>query len=553
MDTTFSSGWKLIDKPDSPRSNHLLSVKGELPVLTCEADLHFVNERPFHLLEEFVMRFLVEVRGLERYESLHQQIATVLGLDAEGFVLPVLNRLQDAKAIELDGVGNVTVSERLRQRFDEGVWAEPGKVLSRKLRFLQISPPVQLSSSSVIGRMDETEADVELADLTALQTNFEERFSLHESQRLETVELQSGAWDSVLPVEIEAFDVGEGQWDWEPIDPETREVQPDWKPACVKAGVLEALEAEFDAQFLAAYPEGVEKSPPLKSIEPPKAAKIERFDAVAVRPRLIKEVRAAKQEIVMHYPWIKSGGLDQELINALQDALRRGVRVIITWGIAEAIEQEESHPDVVERLGKARLPQAKGVLLLAWVGNSHVKQAVFDRTLTMEGSQNNLSYRAQPGRKIRRESTNLIDDQAHADAVRYDLLFYLQDRLGEWMSSLRLTNAAEWLRHAKTALSSVVEADEFAANQLLASMPAGMSVSDRVHTATELLVWIQQRIAQGFSAKSWARDCLAQLVPHLEKSKTSPKLIKKQKKFVAALLQIDPQTQLPEELSSLAE
>lgn len=65
------------------------------------------------------------------------------------------------------------------------------------------------------------------------------------------------------------------------------------------------------------------------------------------RPLLIRALTEVQNTVVIISPWIKRGGMDNEVLGLIERAIKSGKRVVIGYGISE---QEDSDRRIIERL-----------------------------------------------------------------------------------------------------------------------------------------------------------------------------------------------------------
>lgn len=130
-----------------------------------------------------------------------------------------------------------------------------------------------------------------------------------------------------------------------------------------------------------------------------------------IKPRFLELIEEAKQEILILSPWIKDFAMEA-LIDPLTNAAKRGVRVIIAWGIDTKITAQvrEENRRWMERFKSAKLPCGLPGIFFVWTGNHHRKELIVDQEHYVIGSFNWLSYRGEEvgGLKIRGESALFI-------------------------------------------------------------------------------------------------------------------------------------------------
>ena len=79
------------------------------------------------------------------------------------------------------------------------------------------------------------------------------------------------------------------------------------------------------------------------------------------RPLLIRALTEVQNTVVIISPWIKRGGMDNEVLGLIERAIKSGKRVVIGYGISE---QEDSDRRIIERLQDLSSKNFKGKLEL---------------------------------------------------------------------------------------------------------------------------------------------------------------------------------------------
>lgn len=136
------------------------------------------------------------------------------------------------------------------------------------------------------------------------------------------------------------------------------------------------------------------------------------------RPILMRALAEAKQEICIVSPWLKKGSVDNELLNAMKGALKRGVRIVIRFGLGKRDADEE---DVMSDFREIKKGRHGSNLILERVGNTHEKLLVCDRRFVVVGSFNWLSFRGDASRGIRRERSLYLEDPATIEELAKEL------------------------------------------------------------------------------------------------------------------------------------
>ncbi len=116
---------------------------------------------------------------------------------------------------------------------------------------------------------------------------------------------------------------------------------------------------------------------------------------VEIRPAFLKALKEAHEQIIIYSPWMNEEVVDNAFLELLEDRVRRGVRILIGYGIGRD-EKKEERPvslSLIQRLRSVETVEGTPGIIAEWLGNSHAKEIVIDRKVHFSGSQNWLSYR----------------------------------------------------------------------------------------------------------------------------------------------------------------
>lgn len=119
------------------------------------------------------------------------------------------------------------------------------------------------------------------------------------------------------------------------------------------------------------------------------------------RSILINALKKSKKMVVILSPWIRFSGFDTELQNEIINSLKRGVNVIIGYGIAE---KDDSDPRAVEKIDNMKKQRYGKKLIFKKLGNTHEKVLLVDGEYVVITSFNWLSFRGNPNWGFRQES-----------------------------------------------------------------------------------------------------------------------------------------------------
>ena len=126
------------------------------------------------------------------------------------------------------------------------------------------------------------------------------------------------------------------------------------------------------------------------------------------RPLLFEAAQRAASELTIVSAWVNSRTLDDELCEALAEAIARGVTVRIAWGMGTRGEKDRNRlkgNEALDRLAR-KIPKRDKHRLITRRTETHEKFVICDDTFCAWGSFNWLSYRGQLDEKYRRETSS---------------------------------------------------------------------------------------------------------------------------------------------------
>ncbi len=119
------------------------------------------------------------------------------------------------------------------------------------------------------------------------------------------------------------------------------------------------------------------------------------------RPLLIDALDNASNTVVIVSPWIKSGGLNNEILWRIERALQRKTKVIIGYGISQ---KEDNDRWILKKLNDIKAkPYGKNLQLIR-LSNTHEKVLIKDNEFMVITSFNWLSFKGDPNKGFRQET-----------------------------------------------------------------------------------------------------------------------------------------------------
>lgn len=119
------------------------------------------------------------------------------------------------------------------------------------------------------------------------------------------------------------------------------------------------------------------------------------------RPLLLDALETAQNSIVIVSPWIKAGGLNNEILGRIERLLQRKTQVIIGYGISE---KEDSDKWILSRLSDIKKKGYGKNLHIVKLSNTHEKVLIKDNEYMVITSFNWLSFKGDPNRGFRQET-----------------------------------------------------------------------------------------------------------------------------------------------------
>lgn len=119
------------------------------------------------------------------------------------------------------------------------------------------------------------------------------------------------------------------------------------------------------------------------------------------RPLLLDALETAQNNVVIISPWIKAGGLNNEILGKIERALQRRTQVIIGYGISE---KEDNNKWILSKLSDIQKKGYGKRLHMVRLSNTHEKVLIKDNEYMVITSFNWLSFKGDPNRGFRQET-----------------------------------------------------------------------------------------------------------------------------------------------------
>lgn len=136
------------------------------------------------------------------------------------------------------------------------------------------------------------------------------------------------------------------------------------------------------------------------------------------RPLLLDALDNAQNIVVIVSPWIKSGGMNNEILGRIERALQRSTRVIIGYGISE---KEDSDRWILQRLTDIQKKKYGDKLLLVKLSNTHEKVLIKDNEYMVITSFNWLSFKGDPNKGFRQETGYYTESKEAINQMKANL------------------------------------------------------------------------------------------------------------------------------------
>lgn len=430
-------------------------LRTRLPYVHERARVRYLVERPFDVIEEFVVRSIVELGDMSGPET----IAQVLGFGQATFVEPVTGRLLRMGLVESDD-GRLRATDALAESFERRRWVEVREgefEAARELltgRRAKPTAPLREPTAEEAKHLSTHVSRTNAEEFTSWLVGGDGPIS---NARIHDVSMEAA--DGVGFVEdldiVVYADEEDGMWWWEPFAPDKGRLAVEARAACVQLGADEAALTALRAQEAELPPSAATPTPSAAKAEalaheeaPSSGVTVERYSTTRATHAIVERIGGATEEVIASFPWIKMGALTSDLLDAFRRALSAGASVYVTYGIAASPDEEESHPDAIAKLAGLRADNTGERVHVVWTGSSHVKEVVVDRRHYLGGSFNRLSFRGDPDSetgRIRRESVIYTDAPDVVDHCRQETAPLILKHLVRQNESAGLANSgSEW-------------------------------------------------------------------------------------------------------------
>lgn len=131
-----------------------------------------------------------------------------------------------------------------------------------------------------------------------------------------------------------------------------------------------------------------------------------------IREIFLAALKEAKEEINIISPWITKKVVDADFIRMLEEALKRGVRIKILYGISDPSSRQYGKPDETVPLAASLVKKFSryGDLFKMKYGQTHQKLLICDNRYFVDGSFNFLSFKGEFVDGTRSEGATYSED-----------------------------------------------------------------------------------------------------------------------------------------------
>ncbi|MBD2167338.1 hypothetical protein H6G04_23395 [Calothrix membranacea FACHB-236] len=107
-----------------------------------------------------------------------------------------------------------------------------------------------------------------------------------------------------------------------------------------------------------------------------------------IHQTFLEIINAAKFQIIIYSPWVNQVIANREILEVLEQAAKRGVSIIIGYGISPQTE-------IPETIQAIKIPEGLPYIQLAELAGSHIKEVIVDKQIYLCGSYQWLNYNGE--------------------------------------------------------------------------------------------------------------------------------------------------------------
>ncbi|CAD5952642.1 hypothetical protein PCC9214_02654 [Planktothrix tepida] len=135
------------------------------------------------------------------------------------------------------------------------------------------------------------------------------------------------------------------------------------------------------------------------------------------RPILEQALKESQKRLMIISPWIRASSVDKKFIQQFENLLKRGVQVLIGYGLGENDDKNSKSDIQAEKNLEKLANQYQGNFILKRLGDTHAKILISDGKFAVTTSFNWLSFKGDRDRTFRDERGTLVSDPQKIDEL----------------------------------------------------------------------------------------------------------------------------------------
>lgn len=375
-------------------------------------ELTITEPRPFNVLEEFIIRAGIEFEP----PPTANELASILGLDTI-FVQSTISNLQ--KLQTLAQKSPITVTEQGRLFYQKGAVPQPPYTvqihaikdfLDEKLTF-QAEPLneviINLPDLASFLKIENKITEISSLTLEQIQTSLQASgVGLHEPEKSKVVTAfrvvspNQNIWQKISIFII--FDVKENKLSIQlRRGKQILNSRSKWLEILLFEGKINLQKLYNLSNEAILNHKNNEIEPRLEKIRKQafniskKQKKSAASDTVIqlgerqIYQTFFEVLNSAKTQVLIYSPWVNHVLLNDEFITLLEKLAKRGVWILIGYGISEG---QAISAEILENLQAIKTPEGLPSIQIVGLGNSHIKEVIVDRQIYLCASYQWLTY-----------------------------------------------------------------------------------------------------------------------------------------------------------------
>nr|WP_302416653.1 phospholipase D-like domain-containing protein [uncultured Romboutsia sp.] len=151
------------------------------------------------------------------------------------------------------------------------------------------------------------------------------------------------------------------------------------------------------------------------------------------RPLLFEAITKAEKQLIIVSPWVRKDAADYEFRKYIENALKRNVKVIICYGIADQKDKDSESAVKLLRDIQNKGNYGKNLYIIK-LGNTHEKVLICDDKFMVTTSFNWLSFKGDPKRGFRQETGIYLENK---QCIK-DMFENLEERISEKINWIKI-------------------------------------------------------------------------------------------------------------------